>query len=257
MVDTHCHIHTQEFDESRASLLHTMQQQSVQAILVGTSLEDSRKALALASQYPFLYPSLGIHPHEAESVNLDTVQTDLSQLLQDSNFIAIGECGFDFYYHSQAEVHSLQARLFQQHLELAQQYAKPLIIHTRNSFEETYQFLAQYQGLTIILHCFTGNPFWVEKYLSLKHTVYFSFSGIITFANSLSIQESVRIVPSNLILAETDAPYLTPVPHRGQQNSPLYVRYVIEKIAELRQQPYQDTISQLDSNTQQAFQLHQ
>ena len=255
MFDTHCHIHSQEFDANRDELLQALQKNSIQAILVGTSIEDSKKAVELASQYSFLYAAIGVHPHEYDKIDINAIRKDLNMLLQTNPIIAVGETGFDFYYHKSEEVREQQEVLFRVHIDLALAFSKPLIIHTRDSFEETFQVLSEYQDLTIILHCFTGTSDWVYKFNTLSHRIYFSFSGIITFNNAVSIQETVKIVPENQLLVETDAPYLAPVPHRGQQNTPLFLLYTINKIAELRQIDIQKLTEILDYNAKKAFSI--
>jgi TatD DNase family protein len=255
MFDTHCHIHSQEFDENREELLQALQLNSIQAILVGTSIEDSKKAIELASQYSFLYSSIGVHPHEYDRIDIPAIREEMNILLKANAIIAIGETGFDFYYHKPEEVREQQEALFRLHIEFALEYNKPLIIHTRDSFEETFQVLSEYQDLTIILHCFTGNSDWVYKFNTLSHRIYFSFSGIITFNNAVSIQESVKIVPESQLLSETDAPYLAPIPYRGKQNSPLFLIYTINKIAELREVDIQKLTEILDSNAKKAFSI--
>jgi TatD DNase family protein len=255
MIDTHCHLHSQEFDDNRESILSQLKENNIQAILVGTSIEDSIKAINLARQYDFLYASAGIHPHEYEEINLDLVSQEMDNLLSAENIIAIGECGFDFYYHRSIDVKDKQEKLFRLHLDKALKYKKPLIIHTRDSFEDTYRVLSEYKDLIIILHCFTGDKEWVDKFNTLPHTIYFSFSGIITFKNSIPIQEAVTIVPIERLLVETDSPYLAPVPHRGHQNNPLFLEYNIDKIAKLRGMDFKELNQILDSNATQAFKL--
>jgi TatD DNase family protein len=255
MIDTHCHLHSQEFDDNIDELLLQMQQHNIKSILVGTSIEDSIKAINLAKEYKFLYSSVGIHPHEYADINLDIASLEMDKILSTETIVAIGECGFDFYYHKSIEVGESQEKLFRLHLDMAVKYNKPVIIHTRDSFEDTYRVLSEYQNLIVILHCFTGDKEWVEKFNTLLHKIYFSFSGIITFKNSLSIQEAVRVVPENRLLVETDAPYLSPVPHRGKQNSPLFLRYNIAKIAELRAMDTQELEQILDNNAIKAFDL--
>jgi TatD DNase family protein len=255
MFDTHCHIHSQEFDENREELLQALQKNSIQAILVGTSIEDSKKAVELASQYSFLSATIGVHPHEYEKIDINTIRKEMNMLLKINSIIAVGETGFDFYYHKPEEVRVQQEALFRVHIELALAFSKPLIIHTRDSFEETFQVLSEYKNLTVILHCFTGTSDWVYKFNTLSHRIYFSFSGIITFNNAVSIQEAVKIVPENQLLVETDAPYLTPIPHRGIQNTPVFVLYTINKVAELRQIDIQKLTEILDSNTKKAFSI--
>lgn len=255
MIDTHCHIHSSEFELIRNDLILSLKENTIQAIVVGTDIEDSKKAIAVAKDCPFLYASLGIHPHEYDTYSIDSLSQMMSEIIESETVVAIGECGFDFYYHTVDEVREKQEALFCMQIDLALKYKKPLIIHTRESFQETYAVLSQYQGLTIILHCFTGNKKWVEKFNTLAHTIYYSFSGIITFKNAQDIQESVTYVPSDHILVETDSPYLAPIPHRGQQNTPLLLPHIISKIAELRNIDI-DTMTQiLDNNAKKAFSL--
>jgi len=255
MIDTHCHLHSKEFDSNREEILSQLKQNNIQAVLVGTSIEDGIEAIKLAKDYGFLYPSLGVHPHEYEVININTVRQEMNNILSGEDIIAIGECGFDFYYHQSLEAKEQQESLFRLHLDIAIKYNKPVIIHTRDSFEDTYRVLSEYKDLVIILHCFTGDTFWVNKFIELSHTIYFSFSGIITFKNSRDIQEAVKIVPENRLLVETDAPYLAPVPHRGQQNTPLFLEYNIRQIANLRSMDYEELLHILDNNAKKAFNI--
>ncbi|NBP55335.1 TatD family deoxyribonuclease [bacterium] len=256
MIDTHCHLHSQEFDNNRTDILSLLQQNNIQAILVGTSLEDSLEAIELSQEYKFLYPTLGIHPHEYENLDLSQISIDMEKILSTKDdIIALGECGFDFYYHNSVEVKDKQEQLFRLHLDMAGKYNKPVIIHTRDSFEDTYRVLSEYKDLVIILHCFTGDKDWVEKFGNLKLNIYFSFSGIITFKNAQSIQEAVKLVPIDKLLVETDAPYLAPVPHRGQQNTPLFLVHNIRKIANFRSVDYEELVQILDNNASQAFSI--
>jgi TatD DNase family protein len=255
MIDTHCHLHSKEFNNNRGEIISQLKQNNTQAILVGTSIEDSIEAIKLAKDYDFLYPSIGVHPHEYEVIDINTVRQDMDNILASEDIIAIGECGFDFYYHQSHEAKEQQENLFRLHLDMAVKYNKPVIIHTRDSFEDTYRVLSEYKDLVIILHCFTGDTFWVNKFIELEHTIYFSFSGIITFKNSASIQEAVKIVPVNRLLVETDSPYLAPIPHRGKQNTPLFLEYNIRQISNLRAVEYQELINILDNNAQLAFNI--
>lgn len=256
MIDTHCHLHSQEFDKNRLEILSLLQKKQIQAVLVGTSIEDSKEAIKLSQKYKFLYPTLGIHPHEYENLDLSKIKIDMDIILSNSkDIIALGECGFDFYYHNSDEVKDKQEKLFRLHLDMAVKYNKPLIIHTRDSFEDTYRVLSEYQNLTVILHCFTGDKVWVNKFSSLKLNIYFSFSGIITFKNAKSIQEAVQFVAIDKLLVETDAPYLAPVPYRGQQNTPLFLEYNIRQIANLIDLNYEELVQILDKNARIAFNI--
>ena len=255
MIDTHCHLHSKEFDNNREEILSQLKQNSIQAILIGVSIEDSIEAIKLAKSHTFLYPSLGVHPHEYELIDINNVKQDMDTILANEDLIAIGECGFDFYYHQSLEAREKQEDLFRLHLDMAVKYNKPVIIHTRDSFEDTYRVLLEYKDLVIILHCFTGDTYWVNKFIELTHTIYFSFSGIVTFKNSIPIQEAVKNVPKNRLLVETDSPYLAPVPHRGQQNTPLFLEYIIRQVSNLRDIDYQESIKILDKNAKIAFNI--
>ncbi len=255
MIDTHCHLHSQEFDDNREYIISQLKDNNLQAILVGTSIEDSLKAIEISKDYNFLYASLGVHPHEYENIDLNLLYQDMKYILFRESIVAIGECGLDFYYHKSSEVKAKQEKLFRLHLDLALKYNKPVIIHTRDSFEDTYRILSEYKDLIIILHCFTGDPYWVNQFYNLQHIVYFSFSGIITFKNTVSIQDSVKVVPISRLLVETDSPYLAPVPHRGAQNTPLFLKYNIDQISILRSIESQELTQILDTNAIQAFTL--
>lgn len=253
MIDTHCHLHSSEFDNVRKDLILELQEQNIEIILVGTSIEDSKKAIELSQQYDFMYSSIGIHPHEYENINLEHAILEIENMIDIDKVVALGECGFDFYYHLSDEVKNKQEALFRLHLDMAVKYNKTVIIHTRDSFEDTYRVLSEYEGLTIILHCFTGDKNWVDKFNTLNHSIYFSFSGIITFKNTELIQNSVRATPIDRLLVETDSPYLAPVPHRGKQNTPLFLSHNIDKIAELLSLNPSDISKILDQNAKQAF----
>ncbi|MEY3470980.1 MAG: hypothetical protein RLZZ223_330 [Candidatus Parcubacteria bacterium] len=253
MIDTHCHLHSSEFDTVRKDLILKLQEQNMGVILVGTSIEDSKNAINLSQKYEFMYSSIGIHPHEYENINLETSILEIENIINTNQVVALGECGFDFYYHLSDDVKSKQESLFRVHLDMAIKYRKPVIIHTRDSFEDTYRVLSEYEGLTIILHCFTGDKTWVDKFSTLNHKIYFSFSGIITFKNTDHIQDAVRATAMDRLLVETDSPYLSPVPHRGKQNTPLFLSYNIDKIADLLGLDYFYTVKILDQNAKHAF----
>lgn len=255
MIDTHCHLHSAEFDLIREDLIAQIQNLGIEVISVGTSIDDSKKAIALSKQYKFINSSVGIHPHEYESVNLDSSLLEINNILNTNKVVALGECGFDFYYHISDEAKIKQEALFRLHLDLAAQYHKPVIIHTRDSFDDTYRVLSDYKGLTIILHCFTGDKNWVNKFNTLNNIIYFSFSGIITFKNTDLIQDAVKQVSMDRLLVETDSPYLAPVPHRGKQNTPLFLINNIDKIADLLGLNSSDIVKILDQNARRAFNI--
>lgn len=258
MFDTHCHLHSTEFDNDRQLVLKAIQAKSIQAVTVGTSVESSDQAIALAEEYPdTLWATMGVHPHEA-SENIFCPQNIrmFSERAKHPKVVAIGEAGFDFHYNDKDESYQAQEDIFRCQIEIALDLGKPLIIHTRESFQETHDLLAQYSGLTIIYHCFTGSPEWVSKLSSLDHTSYFSFSGIITFRNNVEvIQAAAQSVPIEQLLIETDSPYLAPVPHRGLRNEPVFLPLILNKMAELRNMTPNELESILDENAYRVFAL--
>lgn len=257
MFDTHCHIHGQEFDKHRDQLIAQIQEQQLKLVCIGTTLADSQKAVDYVQEYESMWATVGLHPHEVVSISDPAyLRQELKRLAKYSSVVGLGETGFDFYYNDKEVLYSWQRKLFQVHIELAQELQLPLIIHTRDAFPETYELLSQYQDLTVIYHCFTGSPYWVDRLLSLPHISYFSFSGLITFKKKTeNIQEAVKVVPEDRILVETDSPYLAPEPFRGKQNQPLYIQYMIEKIAHIRGCSVETQEEILDTNACQVFQI--
>lgn len=258
MIDTHCHLHLEAFDHNRDEIINYLLNSHGRIITVGTSIEDSKKAIQLSLRYSnLMYCSVGIHPHEVshEDYGVDTMR-EYIELAQSPQVKALGEMGFDFYYSKKEDVYELQRDFFLCQIHIAQDLNKPIIIHTRESFQETYDLLSEFSGLTVILHCFTGDTHWVEQFLSLPHTMYFSFSGIITFKHGTDeIVQAIEHVPSEALLIETDAPYLAPVPMRGKQNLPNYLPYIAAKVAEVRKIDIQNLENQLDSNARRAFRI--
>ncbi len=260
MFDTHCHLHSSEFDNDREAIIKNLRSKDIHLVTVGTNCEDSDQAIYLAEENPeIIWATMGVHPHEATEVSFCPQNIrQFSQRARHSKVVAIGEAGFDFHYNSKEEVYQAQEDIFRCQIEIALDLKKPLIIHTRDSFEETYNLLAEYQGqeLTVIYHCFTGSPEWVSKLSSLDNISYFSFSGIVTFRNKVEeIQASAKGVPIDRLLIETDSPYLAPVPYRGLRNEPTFLSTILEKISELRNIPCEELERQLDMNSRTVFQL--
>ena len=198
-----------------------------------------------------------MHPHDAsEAVHcLDNLRRFIS-LARLQEVRALGEMGFDFYYNSKDSTYQVQEDAFTYQINIALELKKPVIIHTRESFQETYDVLSQYQDLQIIFHCFTGGVEWVEKFLELNHTCYFSFSGIITFRKNVEhIHKAMQAVPKDRLLIETDAPYLSPEPLRGKQNTPLNLPNILKKAAEIRNLDPSTLEYILDQNAKRIFSI--
>jgi len=230
-VDSHCHINFHELAENITDVLAKMQQNDVlNALCVSVNLADFPEVLALASQYPHIYASVGVHP-DYEQVEEPTVAR-LVALAQHAKVVAIGETGLD-YLRLTGDL-EWQRERFRTHIRAARECAKPLIIHTRNAAEDTLRIMAEEGAADAggVLHCFTES--WEVAQQALDMGFYISFSGIITFKSALQIKEVAQRVPLDRMLIETDSPYLAPVPFRGKLNQPGYVKHVAEEIAMLR-----------------------
>jgi TatD DNase family protein len=217
--------------ENITEVLAKMQQNEVLAALcVSVNLADFPQVLALASQYPHIYASVGVHP-DYEAVEEPSVER-LVALAQHPKIIAIGETGLD-YFRLTGDL-EWQRERFRNHIRAARQSGKPLIIHTRSAAEDTLRIMAEEDASQAggVMHCFTEN--WEVAQAALNMGFYISFSGIVTFKNALQIKEVAQRVPMDRMLIETDSPYLAPVPYRGKLNQPAYVKHVAEEIALLR-----------------------
>jgi TatD DNase family protein len=225
-VDSHCHLQLAGGDEyvarARAANVEWM-------VCVGTDLETSRAALTLADRHPDVFAAAGLHPHDASK--LSSEWSMLEPLAVSDQCIAIGECGFDLYYeHSPRDE---QETAFRFQIRLAHRTGKPLVIHSREAWDDTFRVLDD-EGIPdrTVFHCFTGGP--EEAKAALERGCHLSFSGIVSFKNADELREAARLAPSDRILVETDSPFLTPEPHRGKPNEPAFVPLVGAAVARAR-----------------------
>ncbi len=231
LFDTHAHYDDEQFDEDRDALLTSMQENGVRCIVnAASNLESSKKALGLAEKYPFIYASVGVHPHDTELMDDETVGK-LQTLLSHPKAVAVGEIGLDYYYdHSPREI---QQKRFREQLELAAQVKLPVIIHEREAARDTLDILSEFPQVTGVVHCYSGS--WETAKILLDKGWYLSFTGVITYKNARRSHEVIEKMPRDRIMIETDSPYLAPVPMRGRRNSSLNLKYTAEKLAELLQ----------------------
>jgi TatD DNase family protein len=235
-IDSHCHINFEQFAGQQSDLLSRMHEVHVShALCISVDLPSLPSVLQLAEQHDALFASVGVHP-DYEDTPEPSVE-DLMQLSQHPKVIAIGETGLD-YYRLTNDVASdnlaWQRERFRRHIQAARATNKPLIVHTRNSAQDTIDILRDESAYQVggVMHCFTET---LEVALAaIEQNFYISFSGIITFKSATQIQAVAQAIPLERILIETDSPYLAPVPHRGKTNEPSFVPFVAAKIAELR-----------------------
>ena len=234
--DNHCHLPENPEEE----ILRARKELVVGFVNVGTDLETSRMAKEKAKIFPDVWSTAGVHPHEARK-GIEGIK----DLLKDSNVVAVGEAGLDYHYdHSPRED---QNRVFAEHIEMAHTSNLPLVIHTREAWEETFEILDS-EGVpeSTVFHCFTGGKDEAKE--CLKRGAYLSFSGIITFKKSELLREAASECPLERAMIETDSPYLTPVPFRGKKNEPANVVLVGKELANLQDKPLEEIASATTQN---------
>jgi len=236
LIDTHNHISESEFDADRTAVLERAAGAGVcKMIVIGTDLPSSQRAVALAEKHPDLWATVGLHPHESASMD-GHLLSSLTSLTKDKKVVACGEMGLDYYYkHAtpEAQRHALIAQI-----RLAKEKHLPMVIHAREAWEDLFKIFEEEKVLEHgpdsagVFHCFTGDLKIAQRAIDLGF--YISFSGIVTFPKTASIQEAAATIPIEKMLIETDAPFLSPQGLRGKRNEPAHVRVVAEKIAQLR-----------------------
>ena len=231
LIDTHAHLEMSEFDKDRDAVIERALENGVDAIIaVGINLEDSKKAIALAKSHDAVYATVGVHPHDAKSIDTATYDS-LKKLAEKEKVVAYGEIGLDFFRDRSPR--DIQIKRFQEQLDLAGELKLPVVIHSRDAHSETFEILKKHKGnLRGVLHCFSGDYEMATKYIDLGY--YISIPGTIIFPNAEKLVEVVQKIPLDSLLVETDSPFLTPAPKRGKRNEPAYVAYVAKKISEIR-----------------------
>ncbi|WP_374695242.1 TatD family hydrolase [Snodgrassella alvi] len=229
LIDSHCHLNMPDLAARLPQILDNMVQADIgQAIAISVDRTSAAEVLALAEQHTNLFASVGVHPEDQNSVEMSV--DELVAAAQHPKVVGIGETGLDYHWCS-GDL-AWQHQRFSTHIQASNQTGLPLIIHTREAASNTLRLLHENQAQQGVIHCFTEDTAFAKAVLDLGF--YISFSGIVTFKNAIHIQEACRYVPLDRILVETDAPYLAPVPKRGKQNEPAYVRYTAEFVAQLR-----------------------
>ncbi len=241
MIDTHAHLDFSQFDPDREKIIFEAKASGVKRIInIGVDLKSSRKSLELAKKYPFVYATVGVHPHDAKTLD-DGVLKNLEILAQNEKVVAIGEIGLDFYRNLSPK--KIQIEAFEKQIDLAKKLNLPIVVHMRmpkvkrhqeirNAYDDALNILKKndVQKIGGVLHCFSGNQKQANFGLSLGF--YLSFNGTLTYPKSKA-KDIAKNTPIDFILTETDCPYLSPAPFRGKRNKPSYVRFVVEKLSEI------------------------
>lgn len=232
LIDTHTHLDDARYNDDREAMIARAREAGVEAfVTIGCDLATSRAAVALAERYPFVYASVGVHPHEAKHIE-DHWYDEFRRLAANRKVVAYGEIGLDYHYNHSSPKE--QRERFREQLQLARELTLPVIIHTREAQEDTMAILKEERASDVggVFHCFSGDARLAKDALDLGF--YLSFSGIVTFQNATMLREIAKIVPLDRLLIETDCPYLTPAPHRGKRNEPAFVSLVATQLATIR-----------------------
>ncbi len=250
LIDTHTHLDFNQYDADREEVVCRAKQADVAGMVtIGTDLKTSRKAVEIACQFRNVFAAAGIHPHDAGNATEEDF-AELEELYKHPRVVAIGEVGLDYYRNLTKP--EIQRRVLRRFLQWAREMDKPLIIHTREAEEDILAILRDMskKGWRGVFHCFPGDLEMAEKVMDMGF--YISFTGSITFKNSTAT-EIAKNIPLERLLVETDCPFMTPVPHRGKRNEPANVHYVAQKIAELKQIPFEKVAQYTTRNALELF----
>ncbi len=255
LIDTHCHLTFKQLaDDIDAVIQRSIDAGVTSWITVGTDPGHNQKAIELAHKYENMYATVGVHPHDAKDVTGQAIR-QLHALAQNKKVVAIGETGLDFHYdHSPRDK---QAEVFTSHLQLAGELALPVIIHSREAFDETMEILQQ-SGPDlekVVFHCFSGSP--EQAKIVLDTGYYISFTGVVTFKNAESIRQAAEIVPLDRLMLETDCPYMSPEPMRKQRiNEPALMVHTAKFLADLKQMEFNDFAAAVTATSKAFFNMN-
>lgn len=237
LFDTHVHLNSDKYKEDLDEVIERALDAGVNLMaVVGFDEASNARAIELAQQYEFIYAVVGVHPSDARSAT-EAGWVKLRNQLKHPKVVALGECGLDYYHDT--SFNDIQYEVFKKQLEIAKETKMPIVVHMRDSVADTYEMLLRYgRGLSGVVHCYSGDVQMMHKFIGLGF--YIGLDGPVTFKNAHAVHKVAKEVPINKLVIETDGPYLTPAPYRGKRNEPAYVRYVAEKIAELKGLSYEE-----------------
>jgi TatD DNase family protein len=251
LIDSHAHLDDRRFDNDRDMLIKNLKNNGLEIVInIGADLKSSIASVSLAEKYDNIYATVGVHPHSAKEMDNSTIEI-LKSFAKRDKVVAIGEIGLDFHYDNSPR--DVQRKWFKEQLKLAKEVDLPVVIHTREATQETFDILKEAQDgrLRGVLHCYSGSVEMALEYIKLGF--YISLGGPVTFNNAKISRDVAKAVPLDKLLIETDSPYLTPVPYRGKRNEPIFVKYVAETIAEIRGISLEELGEATNRNTKELF----
>ena len=252
IFDSHAHYDSSQFDEDRAELLNSMQENGVGIIVnVCADWDSVTEVVDLVQSYPFMYAAVGMHPDEVGDLDEGRFEFLKAQCKKEK-VVAVGEIGLDYYWDN--ESHNIQKKWFVRQLDLARELGLPVIIHSRDAAEDTLKIMKEHaQGLRGVIHCFSYSKELAEEYVKMGFHI--GIGGVVTFKNGKKLKEVAEIVPLERILLETDCPYLAPEPYRGKRNSSLYIPHIAQAIADIKGISYEEVVAQTERNAKMLFRI--
>lgn len=228
--ESHAHYDDEAFNEDRDELLLSLKDSGIGYVIQSAAnISSSKVGIELAKKYDFIYCAIGVHPHDTEELDEEKFK-ELKSLAAEEKVVAIGEIGLDYYYDNAPR--DLQKYWFERQMELSKEVNLPVIIHSREASQDTFDLIEKVKPVGGVIHCYSGSVEMAKEYV--KKGFYIGVGGTVTFKNAKKVVEVVKEIPLSSILIETDAPYLSPVPLRGKRNDSRNLKYVVEKIAEIK-----------------------
>ncbi|RKD28849.1 TatD family hydrolase [Thermohalobacter berrensis] len=253
LIDTHAHLDDGRFDRDREEIIKSLKENDIDIVInPGANVATSVKAVSLAEKYENIYAAVGVHPHDAKDINDDTLEL-LKSLANKEKVVAIGEAGLDYHYDNSPR--DIQRKWFREQIRLAKELDLPIIVHSRDAHKDTFDIIKEENtdNLRGVLHCYSGSAELAREYI--KMGFYISLAGPVTFKNAKTPKQVAKEISLDYLLIETDSPYLTPHPHRGKRNEPLYVRYVAGMIAELKEISFEKVAKKTSENAKKLFNI--
>ncbi len=253
VTDSHAHVFWKTYDGDRAEVIGRAREAGVdRMIIVGTDVETSRACFELCAGEAGLFPTAGIHPHDASESD-EGARESIAEMCGRVECVAVGETGLDYF--KKFSPRAAQLENFDWHLALARELSKPVVVHCRDAHDDTADALARHAGVAGVMHCYTMGPDELPTYLELG--LYISFSGVVTYPKNDANREAARLVPEDRLLVETDCPFLAPQGHRGRRNEPAFVLATLAELARVRGSTVEELAAATSANAARLFSLPQ
>jgi TatD DNase family protein len=252
-IDSHAHLDDKRFNKDRDEIIRYLHDDGIEAVLnPGADLKSSKKAVEIAEKYPNIYAAVGCHPHDTKYMDDETMNI-FRELAKSKKVVAIGEIGLDYYYNNSER--DVQKKWFREQIRLAKELDLPYIVHDRDAHEDLLRIMKEehYDGARGVLHCYSGSVEMAREFIKLGF--YISLAGPVTFRKARVPKLVAKEIPFDKLLIETDSPYLTPEPFRGKRNEPMYVRFVAEEIAEIRNVSLDEVAEKTNQNFKTLFNI--